>query len=85
MIATHHAPHCEESPWLAVDMTAAAKLLDGYDLTEKEKTELPELMAGYCRLLDEAGLCHYGQTEAEAIAACNADLCHGEKSKTSES
>ena len=66
MIATHYAEHCDP-PWLAVDMDAAAELLEGYDLTEKEKTYLPELMAGYCRLIDEAGLDHYGYTEQEAI------------------
>jgi len=54
-------------------MDAAAKLLEGYGLTEKEKTELPELMAGYCRLIDEAELCFYGDTEEEVIAACKAN------------
>lgn len=47
-------------------MDAAAKLLEGY--------ELPELMAGYCRLLDEAGLCVYGDTEEEVIGACRASV-----------
>lgn len=69
MIATHYAPHCE-TPWLAVDMAAASEMLEGYGLTDKEKTNLPELMAGYCRLLDDAGMCHYGDTEEEAIANC---------------
>lgn len=54
-------------------MDAAAKLLEGYGLTEKEKTDLPELMAGYCRLIDEAELCFYGDTEEEVIAACKAN------------
>jgi hypothetical protein len=54
-------------------MAAAAKLLEGYGLTEKEKTELPELMASYCRLIDEAELCFYGDTEEEVIAACKAN------------
>ena len=66
MIATHHAPHMTP-PWIAVDMDAAAELLEDYDLTDEEKTSLPELMAGYCRLIDEADLCHYGQTEEEAV------------------
>jgi hypothetical protein len=55
-------------------MDAAAKLLEGHGLTEKEKTELPEMMAGYCRLVDEAGLCFYGDTEEEVIAACKANI-----------
>ena len=68
-VATHHAPHMEESPWMALDMKAACEMLDGYDLTEKEKNDLPTLMAGYCRLIDEANLIGYGQTEEEAIAS----------------
>ena len=72
MIATHYNQHCSP-PWLAVDMTAAAKLLEGYDLTEKEKTDLPELMCGYCRLVEEAGLCGYGETEEEAVEAAKHD------------
>lgn len=69
MIATHYSPHCEP-PWLAVDMDAAAVVLEGYDLTAREKTELPAMMAGYCRLLDDVGMCHYGETEEEAIDNC---------------
>lgn len=72
MIATHHAPHIPDSPWLAVDMDKAAKLLKGYGLTEKEKTDLFELMYGYSRLIDEAGLSHFGMTEEEAIAKAKA-------------
>lgn len=66
MIATHHAPHCSP-PWIAVDMDKANRLLDGYGLTELEKTSLPDMMARFCRLVDEADLCHYGDTEEEAI------------------
>ena len=73
MIKTHYAEHCED-PWLAVDIDAAAALLAGYGLTDQEKTDLPEMMAGYCRLIDEAGLCHYGQTEEEAVSACRANV-----------
>ncbi len=52
----------------AVNMTTAIEKLSGYDLTEEEKTEQPALMAGYCRLIDEAKLVGYGDTEFEAIA-----------------
>ena len=69
-IKTHHAPHCEP-PWLAVDMDKAAEKLKNYGLTEAEKTDVEELMASYCRLVEEAGLCHYGATEQEAIAQAN--------------
>jgi hypothetical protein len=65
-VQTHHAPHADP-PWIAVNMVAACKMLKGYDLTEEEKTDLVELMAGYCRLIDEADLIGYGTTELEAI------------------
>ncbi len=64
-IQTHHAPHMEEAPWLAVPMKAARELLAGYDLTEDEKNNLPAMMAGYCRLLDEARYTFEGDSERE--------------------
>lgn len=66
MIATHHAPHCDPA-WLAVDMDAANRALAGYRLPTAMQNDLPEMMAHYCRLLEEAGLCHYGCTEEEAV------------------
>lgn len=71
MIRTHHNPTCNP-PWLAIDMAKAAEKLKGYNLTEAEKTDVSELMAGYCRLVEESGLDHYGETEAEAIAKAQA-------------
>lgn len=71
MILTHHAPHVSP-PWMAVDIEAACQLLKNYPLTDKEKTDLPELIAGWGRLVEEAGLCHYGETEAEAVASAAA-------------
>lgn len=64
-IQTHHAAHMEEAPWLAVPMKAARELLAGYDLTEDEKNNLPAMMAGYCRLLDEARYTFEGDSERE--------------------
>lgn len=64
---THHAPHMGETAWMAVDMEAAIKLLEGYDLSEEEKNDIEHLMMGYCRLLDEADLIGYGRTEDDAI------------------
>lgn len=66
-ILTHHAPNCPEAPWCAVDMDRAMVILEGYPLTDAERTELPALMAGYCRLLEDADAIGYGQTEADAI------------------
>ena len=42
--------------WLAMSMPECIKALQGYDLTKEEKEDGALLLAGYCRLLDEAGL-----------------------------
>ena len=73
-IKTHHAPHMDEDPWLAIPMNDAREILDGYDLTQAEKSSIPDMMAGYCRLLDECGMIFYGQTEREAQDAALASL-----------
>ena len=66
-IQTHHAGHCPE-PWIAIDMDRACDLLDGCDLSDDERDSIPAIMAGYCRLIDEADLIGYGKTEDEATA-----------------
>ena len=67
---THYAARCNP-PWIAIHRETALEMLKGYDLTEDEKTNIACLMAGYCGLLEDASLIHYGQTEAEAVAkAC---------------
>jgi hypothetical protein len=73
-IKTHHAPHMIEDPWLAIPMNREREILDSYDLTPSEKTSIPDMMAGYCRLLDECGMVFYGQTEREAQDAALAFL-----------
>lgn len=77
-IKTHHAPHMDEDPWLAIPMNDAREILDGYDLTKAEKSSIPDMMAGYCRLLDEYGMIFYGQTEREAQDAALASLSNAE-------
>ena len=77
-IQTHHAPHMEEAPWLAIPMKAARELLAGYDLTEDEKNNLPAMMAGYCRLLDESGMTFEGDSEREVQDAA-LDFCRSDK------
>lgn len=57
-----------EPPCVAVNMTVAVKKLEGYELTEEEKTDVTELMAGYCSWVDQHQLTGYGDTEFEAIA-----------------
>ena len=66
-IATWYSKGVDQ-PYHAVNMTVAVDMLDGYSLTDEEKTSLPELMGGYCRLIEERGLTGYGDTEFEAIA-----------------
>jgi len=56
-----------ESPYMAVNMSASIKMLKGYNLTESEKTSLPMIMGGYCRLIEEAGFVGYGDSEIDAI------------------
>jgi hypothetical protein len=73
-IQTHHAPHMEEAPWLAIPMKEARELLAGYDLTEDEKNNLPAMMAGYCFLLDESGMIFVGDSEREVQDAA-LDFC----------
>lgn len=57
-----------DPPCVAVNMTVARKALEGCDLTDEEKTDVTELMASYCRLVDELRLPGYGSTEFLAIA-----------------
>ena len=57
-----------EPPCVAVNMSVAIERLEGYELTEEEKNDVTELMAGYCSCIDEYQLTGYGETEFEAIA-----------------
>jgi hypothetical protein len=67
-IHTHHASMTGD--WIAISMPTCIKALEGYGLTAEEKTSIGALFAGYCRLLDEAGLVEEGhQTEREAVEA----------------
>jgi hypothetical protein len=59
---------CCDPPCVAVNMTVAIKRLEGYELTEEEKVNVTDLMAGYCSYVDQYGLTGYGDTEFEAIA-----------------
>jgi hypothetical protein len=60
--------YCEGLGWLALSMPQCINAVKGYGLTEEEKTYAPALMAGYCRLLEEAGLLADGcASEYEAV------------------
>ena len=56
-----------DPPCVAVNMSQAIIALDGHELTEEEKTDVTELMASYCRLVDERRLTGYGDNEFQAI------------------
>jgi hypothetical protein len=75
-IQTHHAPHVKESPWLAIPMNEARRQLAIHKPTEQETAGVAEIMAGYCRVLEEAGLLFLGTTEREAQDAALAE-CYG--------
>jgi hypothetical protein len=63
--------HCAAGgDWMALSMPECTAALAGYDLTEEEKTDAVALMAGYCRLLDDAGMIEQGhRTEYDAVKA----------------
>lgn len=66
-IATHY---CDGQGWMAFSMVKACELLEGYDLTFTQQHNPFELMAGYCRLMDEAGILADNEpTEFDAIVA----------------
>jgi hypothetical protein len=60
---THYAAHCAPA-WLAIHVPSAKRVLVGSDA---DFCDIGNLMAGYCNVLECAGLLHYGETEADAI------------------
>ena len=70
-IWTHHTA----KDWLALSMTECTAALNGYDLTTEQRTVPIMMLAGYCRLLDDAGMIEQGhETEWEAVTALAARL-----------
>jgi hypothetical protein len=65
-IQTHHAPHLEDDPWLAIPMHAARELLKGYITKDEPMNNIFDMTASYGMLLDDSGLIFYGETESEA-------------------
>lgn len=55
-ILTHHAPHCPEAPWMALQ-----------PFKEDTGKDIGTIMAESCRTYDDADALGYGQTEDEAI------------------
>lgn len=64
-IQTHHAPHMDEDPWLAIPMHAAKELLQDYITKDEPFDNVAQITATFGRLLDDAGLLFFGSTERE--------------------
>ena len=73
-IQTHHAPHMEEDPWLAIPMHAARERLKGYISKDEPFNTVADITASFGRVLDDCGMLFYGQTEREAQDAALASL-----------
>jgi hypothetical protein len=65
---THNAHFRDrkEHPWSALLVPRARKMLAGY-IGGGDPDDPVSLIAGYCRLLDEAGLLVTGETELDAV------------------
>lgn len=64
-IQTHHAPHMEEDPWLAIPMHAARQRLKGYITKDDPVNTVADITASFGILLDDCGMLFYGETESE--------------------
>jgi hypothetical protein len=73
-IQTHHAPHMEEYPWLAIPMHAARERLKGYITKDEPFNMVADITASFGRVLDDYGMLFYGETEKEAQDAARASL-----------
>lgn len=62
-----HKTNGMDYPWTALAYAHGLEMLKGYDLTEDQRNDPILLIAGYCRLLDEAGLLVTGNTERAAV------------------
>jgi len=62
--------HCPDLGWMALSVPQCMEALKGYSLTEEERTMPIALVAGYGRLLEEAGLLIDGASTE--LLACQA-------------
>lgn len=56
VIKTHHAPHAENAPWMALNAKE-----------EDKDKDIAEIAAESCVTYDDEGLIGYGMSEKEAI------------------
>lgn len=73
-IQTHHAPHMDEDPWLAIPMHVARERLKGYITKDEPFNTVADITASFGRVLDDCGMLFYGKTEREAQDAALASL-----------
>lgn len=71
-IETHYSDALPEWPWIAVKMDLARDVREPYRTCDDNS--MGAVMADVCRLLDEAGICADGKTEASAIQKLCANL-----------
>jgi len=55
-ILTHHAPHCPEAPWMAIQ-----------PFDKDNGKSIGQIMEESCRLYDDADVIGYGMDENEAL------------------
>lgn len=65
-IQTHHAPHMDEDPWLAVPMILAKEVAKGWVTKDEPLDTVADITASVGVVLDDNGLLFYGDTEEEA-------------------
>ncbi len=59
----------EDHPWIACHMPTARRIAQQYEGVSVAAWSLPELFAGYCRLIEESGAEATGETEVDAVLA----------------
>jgi hypothetical protein len=65
-VQTHHSPHLDDDPWLAIPMHAARERLKSHISKGEPLNSILDVTASYGILLDDSGLIFYGETESEA-------------------
>ena len=64
-IQTHHAPHMDEDPWLAIPMNAARERLKSYITKDEPFNTVADITASYGRVLEDEGLLFFGESQRE--------------------
>ena len=78
-IQTHHAPHMEESPWLAIPMHAARERLKGWITKDEKFNTVADITASFGIVLEDSGMIFFGDTERAVQDAALAYLARGKE------